>query len=77
MTTSVRVELNDAGIQQLQRSVEAKIDTVLADVRRRLPGHPLETVRADLAARLAAAGVTLSEETVTPLAVGISSLPRG
>ena len=29
-----------------------------------------------LEARLAAAGVTLSEETVTPLAVGISALPR-
>ncbi len=77
MTTSVRVELNDAGIQQLQRSVEAKIDGVLADVRRRLAGHPLETVRADLGARLAAVGVTLSEEAVTPLAVGISALPRG
>ncbi len=69
-------DLNEAGLRRIQRTVEAKIDTVLTDVRRRLAGHPLEAVRADLAARLAAAGVTLSEEAVTPLAVGISSLPR-
>ena len=70
-------DLNEAGLRRIQRTVEAKIDTVLTDVRRRLAGHPLEAVRADLAARLAAAGVTLSEEAVTPLAVGISALPRG
>lgn len=69
-------DLTEAALRRMQRSVEAKIDTVLADVRRRLAGHPLEAVRADLAARLAAAGVTLSEEAVTPLAVGISALPR-
>lgn len=69
-------DLNEAALRRMQRTVEAKIDGVLADVRSRLAGHPLEAVRADLAARLAAAGVTLSEEAVTPLAVGISALPR-
>jgi len=67
----------DLNALHIQRTVEAKIDGVLADVRRRLAGHPLETVRADLTPRLAAAGVTLSEEAVTPLAVGIAALPRG
>lgn len=69
--------VTDLNASHIQRAVEAKIDTVLADVRRRLAGHPLEAVRAGLAARLAAAGVTLSEEAVTPLAVGVSALPRG
>ena len=68
--------VTDLNALHVQRTVEAKIDTVLADVRRRLAGHPLEAVRADLAARLAAAGATLSGEAVTRLAVGISALPR-
>lgn len=69
-------DLNEAALRRMQRSVEAKIDTVLTDVRRRLAGHPLEAVRADLGARLAAAGMMLSEEAVTPLAGEISALPR-
>lgn len=68
--------VTDLNALHVQRTVEAKIDTVLADVRRRLAGHPLEAVRADLAARLAAAGAMLSGEAVTRLAVGISALPR-
>lgn len=61
----------------MQHDVEAKLDAVLHSVRSRLAGHPREVVQTDLEAGLAAAGVTLSDASIVPLAVGISALPRG
>lgn len=70
-------DLNEAALRRMQHDVEAKIDIVLHTVRGRLAGHPLDVVHADLEARLAAAGVKLSTESIVPSAVGISALPRG
>lgn len=69
-------DLTNVSLRRMQHDVEAKLDLVLHTVRTRLAGHPLEVVQADLEARLAAAGVRLSAESIVPLAVGISSLPR-
>lgn len=70
-------DLNEAALRRMQHDVEAKIDHVLHTVRARLAGHPLEVVQADLEARLAAAGVKLSAESIVPLAVGIAAMERG
>lgn len=70
-------DLNQAALRRMQHDVEAKIDHVLHTVRARLAGYPLEVVQADLEARLAAAGVKLSAESIVPLAVGISAMERG
>lgn len=70
-------DLNEAALRRMQHDVEAKLDHVLHTVRARLAGHPLEVVQADLEARLAAAGVKLSAESIVPLAVGISAMERG
>lgn len=70
-------DLNEAALRRMQHDVEAKLDHVLHTVCARLAGHPLEVVQADLEARLAAAGVKLSAESIVPLAVGIAAMERG
>lgn len=71
------VDLNPTQLHAMQASIEQRMDDVIVTVRARLAGHPLEVVQADLEARLAANGVKLSAESIVPLAVGISALPRG